>query len=97
MRLDLFLKSSRLIIRRPLAKEFCQKGLVRVNGRKAKSSQEVRAGDEIEIRRHTRVTRVRVREVPETKQVSKQRAAELYEIISDERTDDEEPPFDIKL
>jgi ribosomal 50S subunit-recycling heat shock protein len=94
MRLDLFLKSSRLILRRTLAKEFCQKGLVRVNGRKAKSSYDVQTGDEIEIRRHTRMTKVKVLEVPATKQVSKQKAVELYEIIDDE-TVEEEIPFEI--
>ncbi len=96
MRLDMFLKSSRLILRRTLAKEFCQKGLVRVNGKKAKSSYDVQIGDEIEIKRHTRITKVKVLEVPATKQVSKKQASELYEIISDE-TLEEETPFEINL
>ena len=96
MRLDLFLKSSRLILRRTLAKEFCKNGLVQVNGKIAKSSCGVQTGDEIEIKRHTRITKVKVLLVPEKKQVSKKDASNLYEIISDE-TVEEEVPFEISL
>lgn len=96
MRLDLFLKSSRLILRRTLAKEFCQANLIRVNGKTAKSSYAVQTGDEIEIKRHTRITKIRVLQVPEKKQVSKKDAGSLYKIISDE-TIDEEPPFEISI
>lgn len=84
MRLDLFLKASRLILRRTLAQEFCDAGKVKINDAKAKSSREVKAGDEIEIKRHNRLLKVRVLKVPDTKQVSKQDVANLYEIISDE-------------
>lgn len=89
MRLDLFLKASRLIVRRTLAQEFCDAGLVKVNGAAAKSSREIKPNDEIEIKRHNRLTRVRVALVPEKKQVSKQDAANLYEIISEEAVADE--------
>ena len=89
MRLDLFLKASRLIVRRSLAQEFCDAGLVRVNDAAAKSSREIKANDEIEIKRHNRLTRVRVALVPDKKQVSKQDAANLYEIISEESVADE--------
>jgi len=50
MRLDLFLKSSRLIQRRTLAQEFCDAGLISVNGTAAKSSKDIQAGDEITIK-----------------------------------------------
>ena len=83
MRLDLFLKASRLILRRTLAQEFCDAGRVQVNGLKAKSSREVKTGDEIEIRRHNRLLKVRILEIPSTKQVSKQNAANLYEVLSE--------------
>ena len=96
MRLDLFLKSSRLILRRTLAKEFCVNGLVEVNGKTAKSSYDVQIDDEIQIKRHTRLTKVKVLLVPKKKQVSKKDASNLYEIISDE-TIEEEPPFEISL
>ena len=84
MRLDLFLKASRLILRRTLAQEFCDAGRVKVNDIKAKSSREVKELDEIEIRRNNRILKVRVVQVPNTKQVSKQTAANLYEVLSEE-------------
>lgn len=96
MRLDLFLKSSRLIPRRSLAKEFTKAGLVKVNGAEAKSGREVKVGDEIEIKRHNRITKVKVAEVPSKKQVSKKDATNLYEIISEEILEDE-MPFEINL
>lgn len=83
MRLDLFLKASRLILRRTLAQEFCDAGRVKVNDIKAKSSREVKELDEIEIRRNNRILKVRVVQVPNTKQVSKQTAANLYEVLEE--------------
>ena len=94
MRLDLFLKASRLIVRRSLAQKFCDAGLVKVNGAAAKSSREIKPNDEIEISRHNRRTKVKVLEVPDKKQVSRQNAANLFEIISEE-TVEEETPFEI--
>ena len=88
MRLDLFLKTSRLIPRRTLAQEFCDAGRISVNGSKAKSSKEIKAGDEIEIRRRDRVVKLKVLQVPEKKQVSKQQAADLFEITDDENVGD---------
>jgi len=87
MRLDLFLKASRLIPRRSLAQEFCDKGLVKVNDAKAKSSKEIKASDVIEIKRRNRRTAIRVLTVPQSKQVSKAAAEELYEILTDEVTE----------
>lgn len=89
MRLDLFLKASRLIVRRSLAQEFCDAGLIKINGLRAKSSREVKQGEEIEIKRHNRLTRVKVLEVPDKKQVSKQDATSLYEIVSEETLESE--------
>ncbi|MDQ6785982.1 MAG: RNA-binding S4 domain-containing protein [Acidobacteriota bacterium] len=89
MRLDLYLKASRLIARRSLAQGFCDAGLIKINGLTAKSSREVKPSDEIEIKRHNRLTRVRVSEVPDRKQVSKQDAANLYEILSEEAVAEE--------
>ncbi len=84
MRLDLFLKTSRLIPRRSLAQEFCDAGLIKVGGAVAKSSKEVKTGDEIEIKRRDRLIRLKVLEVPSKKQVSKQDAPNLFEILSEE-------------
>jgi ribosomal 50S subunit-recycling heat shock protein len=89
MRLDLFLKSSRLCARRSLAQKFCDANLVKVNGLGGKSSKEIKPGDEIEIRRGNRVTKIRVAEVPAKKQVSRQDAANLYEVLSEEILADE--------
>ena len=83
MRLDLFLKLSRLIKSRSVAQEFCDAGLVAVNGTTAKSSKEVKIGDKISIRRRNRVTEFAIEFVPTQKQVSKEKAAELYSVLSE--------------
>lgn len=88
MRLDLFLKASRLIPRRSLAQKFCDANLVKINDAAAKSSREVKSGDEIEIQRHNRLTKVRVLQVPDRKQVAKSDASNLYEIVLDETIED---------
>jgi len=85
MRLDLFLKTSRLIVRRSLAQKFCDANRVRVNGQAAKSSREVRANDEIEIKRENRRTRIKVLQVPDKKQFAKHDAANLYEVLEEEK------------
>jgi ribosomal 50S subunit-recycling heat shock protein len=89
MRLDLFLKSSRLIVRRSLAQEFCDAGLINVNDAPAKSSKEVKEGDVIEIRRQNRVVKVRVLNVPKTKQLSKSSAGELYQVLDETVLEDD--------
>jgi ribosome-associated heat shock protein Hsp15 len=91
MRLDLFLRISRLVLRRSLAQELCDAGRISVNGAVAKSSKEVKAGDSIELRRRERVTNVVVNSIPTTKQVTKQSASDLYRLVSDESID--EPLF----
>ena len=50
MRLDLFLKETRIIKRRTIAKEFCERGLVKANDKVAKPSYEVKSGDVLTIR-----------------------------------------------
>ena len=50
MRLDLFLKETRIIKRRTIAKEFCERGLVKANNKVAKPSYEVKSGDILTIR-----------------------------------------------
>jgi ribosomal 50S subunit-recycling heat shock protein len=83
MRLDLFLKSSRLCARRTVAQELCEANLVSVNGNPGKSSTTVKSGDEIAIRRRDRVTTVRVLSLPTSRQTSRSEAATLYEIVSE--------------
>jgi ribosomal 50S subunit-recycling heat shock protein len=89
MRLDQFLKISRLVARRSLAQEFCDAGAITVNGSKAKSSKEVKPGDEIEIKRRDRLTRVRVNTIPETKQIAKNAASGYYEVLEESRSEDD--------
>ena len=85
MRLDQFLRASRLVLRRTVAQELCEAGAVLVGGAAARSSRPVRAGDEITIGRRERLLTVRVLAVPTARQTSKQDAAALYEVVSDER------------
>ena len=89
MRLDLFLKVSRLVLRRSVAQELCDAGLIFVNGSKAKASKEVKAGDTIEIKRRNRHTSVEVENVPLSKQVSKDAASGLYRMLEDIPIDDD--------
>lgn len=64
MRLDLFLKKTRLVKQRALAKALCDAGAVRVNERAAKPSQEVRSGDRIQLQLPRRDLEVRVLDLP---------------------------------
>lgn len=81
MRLDKYLKVSRLIKRRTVANEACDGGRVSVNGKPAKASYDVKVGDIIEIGFGSRTLKIRVADVRE--QVGKSDAATLYEAIAD--------------
>lgn len=76
--------------RRSLAQEFCDSGLIRVNGAQAKSSKEIKPRDVLEIRRRQRYLKVVVREVPATKQIPKHSAAALYEVVEERETAEDE-------
>jgi ribosomal 50S subunit-recycling heat shock protein len=88
MRLDLFLKASRLCSRRTVAQNICEAGHVSVNGKTAKSSYAVKTGDEITITRRDRITTVRVLSLPTNRQTSRKEAPTLYELLSEETVDD---------
>lgn len=79
MRLDKFLKVSRLIKRRTVANEACDAGRVLVNDRPAKASAQVKAGDVLEIQLGSKSVRVEVLNVQET--VKKEEAQELYRYL----------------
>ncbi|MCD7867622.1 MAG: RNA-binding S4 domain-containing protein [Clostridiales bacterium] len=79
MRLDKFLKVSRLIKRRTVANEACDAGRVLVNDRPARASAPVKAGDRIEIQFGSRNVRVEVLDVKET--VKKEEAESLYRYL----------------
>ena len=97
MRLDQYLRASRLVLRRTLAQELCDAGAVTVNGAPAKPAREVRVGDLLTLRRRDRQLTVRVLEVPATKQVSKNQAGALYEIVEDVTLPPPPIPFIVSL
>ncbi|WNS75555.1 RNA-binding S4 domain-containing protein [Bacillus sp. DTU_2020_1000418_1_SI_GHA_SEK_038] len=88
MRLDKFLKVSRLIKRRTLAKEVSDQGRILVNGLQAKASTVVKVGDELVIRFGQRVVTVKIDRIQET--TKKEEAAEMYSIVKEEKVGAEE-------
>ena len=79
MRLDKYLKVSRIIKRRTVANEACDAGRVSVNGRAARASYDVKVGDKIEIAFGSRTVKLEVTDVSEV--IKKDDAASLYKII----------------
>lgn len=79
MRLDKFLKVSRIIKRRTVAKEACDKGIVTINGKVAKSSSEVNIGDILQIKFGEKLIKFEIKEVRE--HVLKNDAKEMYNIL----------------
>lgn len=81
MRLDKFLKVSRIIKRRTVAKEVSDKGRISINGRQAKSSTDVKVGDEMTIQFGNKTLVVRIDKIVDT--TKKDEAQEMYTIISE--------------
>ena len=81
MRLDKFLKVSRIIKRRTVANDACDTEHVNVNGRRAKASYDVKVGDVLEITFGQRTLKIRVLAVKET--VGKAEASSMYEVIKE--------------
>ena len=81
MRLDKYLKVSRIIKRRTVAKEACDGGRVSINGRVAKAGAEVKEGDVMEIRFGNRVGRYEIIDVKDV--VRKENAAEMYRVLEE--------------
>ncbi len=79
MRIDKFLKNSRIIKRRTVAKEACEQGRISINGKTAKPGTEVSIGDEIFIQFGNGSLRARVRALTES--CRKEDAAGMYEIL----------------
>ncbi|MBI6872960.1 MULTISPECIES: RNA-binding S4 domain-containing protein [Clostridium] len=86
MRLDKYLKVSRIIKRRTVAKEACEGGRVSINGKVAKPGTEVKEGDIIEIQYASKSLKAKIINI--TEHVKKENAQGMYEIISGE--EDEE-------
>lgn len=87
MRLDRFLKLSRLIRQRSVAKWACDAGRVTILGRLAKAGTVVRVGDELTINLKDRTIEVRILEIP-TGNVSKERSGTLYEVTGESDASD---------
>lgn len=82
MRLDKFLKVSRIIKRRTVAKEACDGGRVSINGKAAKAGAEVKENDVMEIRFGNRVGKYQIMDVREV--VRKENAAEMYKVLEED-------------
>lgn len=83
MRLDIFLRNSGMVPRRPLAKRGCDSGLVEVDGQVAKASHEVRIGNQITLRLGTKVTVHEVLDLPQ-RPVPKARREEFTRLVRSE-------------
>jgi ribosomal 50S subunit-recycling heat shock protein len=81
MRIDKFLKVSRILKRRTVAQEACAGGKVIINGKEVKPAHPVKAGDVVEINYATGTLKFLIKDVKET--VKKDEASALYEIISE--------------
>lgn len=88
MRLDKFLKVSRIIKRRTVAKEVCDKGRVQINGQTAKAGSVVKVGDEITIQFATKTVTFKVNKLEES--VKKDDADSMYTVISEENVNKSE-------
>ncbi|NLX85476.1 MAG: RNA-binding S4 domain-containing protein [Synergistaceae bacterium] len=90
MRLDKFLKLTRLIKRRTLAQDMIEIGAVRINKKNCKSAAEVKVGDIIEVAYPSRVVSVKVL-ISDEAQIKKKIVA--YELLEDKKVDREERPW----
>lgn len=93
MRIDLFLKQSRIIKQRDAAKKACDRGMVSISGRSAKPGHQVGAKDIVVVEWPHRRLEFEVLDVP-AGNVSKARAQSLYVVLSDERPDHDSPGFE---
>lgn len=91
MRLDKFLKVSRLIKRRTLAKEVADQGRITINGKVAKASSDVKAGDELSIRFGQKVVTATVDAIKDS--AKKEDAASMFTILKEERLEKIDPAF----
>ena len=82
MRLDKFLKVSRIIKRRTVANEACSGGRVSINGKVATPAADVKEGDELEIRFGNRVGKYKILSVKET--VRKENAQDMYQVLEED-------------
>lgn len=81
MRLDKFLKVSRIIKRRSIAKEIADQGRILINGQPAKSSSRVAVGDTLTIKFGNKIETVKINRIVET--TKKSEAEDMYEIVDE--------------
>ena len=86
MRLDVFLKRVGLIKQRTLAKQICDRGAVKVDGRKAKAGKEIGVGRTIEVRLRDEQIELRVADMP-TRSYKRKAGEAFYDILKYERSD----------
>ncbi|WP_270312056.1 RNA-binding S4 domain-containing protein [Ligilactobacillus agilis] len=86
MRLDKFLKVSRVIKRRTVAKEIADQGRILINDKVVKSSSTVSVGDVLTIKFGNKTSKIKVLELKET--TKKNEAASMYELVSEEYKED---------
>lgn len=86
MRLDKFLKVSRLIKRRTLAKEVSDQGRITINGLQAKASSTVKVGDELAVRFGQKIVTVKIEKLQETSR--KEEAADMYSLVKEEKVEE---------
>jgi ribosomal 50S subunit-recycling heat shock protein len=86
MRIDKFLKVSRLVLRREVAKRLCEDGDVFINGKIAKASSEIETGDRLELHLGRRKVVALIKEI--RPYAAKSVASSLYEIVSEEEIGD---------
>lgn len=91
MRIDKFLKVSRLIRRRTLAKQVADQGRITINGKVAKASSVVSVGDELAIRFGQKIVTATVDQIKNT--TKKEEAATLYTILKEEMLEKVDPEF----
>ncbi|KXH86820.1 RNA-binding S4 domain-containing protein [Sporosarcina sp. HYO08] len=91
MRLDKFLKVSRLIKRRTLAKQVADQGRIQINGKIAKASSVIKEGDELIIRFGQKIVTAKIELLKDS--TKKEDAASMYTIIKEEKLEKVEPEF----
>ena len=88
MRLDLYLKTSRLVKRRAVARAMCDEGRVLVNGREARPAKEVKPGDTITLAFSARSMEIEILGIPAASK--KGVAEEMYRVTTEKRTENED-------
>lgn len=85
--MDNFLKQARLVKRRTMAKELCEDGAVKLNGRVVRAGKEIAPGDRLALRLWNRVLEIEVEQLPD-RAPSAREARALYRIVSEDRVEE---------